>query len=69
MDMYRLLYLKWITSKDLLYSTWNSGQYYVTAWMGEEFGGEMDTCICMAVSLRCSPQIITLLISCTPVQY
>ena len=30
MDMYRLLYLKWITSKDLLYSTRNSGQYYVS---------------------------------------
>ena len=24
MDMYTLLYLKWITNKDLLYSTWNS---------------------------------------------
>ena len=29
-DMYTLLYLKWITSKDLLYSTGNSTQYYVT---------------------------------------
>ena len=34
------LYLKWITNKDLLYSTWNSAQCYVAAWMGEEFGGE-----------------------------
>ena len=24
MDMYTLLYLKWITNKDLLYSIWNS---------------------------------------------
>ena len=40
MDMYTLLYLKWITSKDLLYSTWNSAQCYVVAWMGEECGGE-----------------------------
>ena len=24
MDMYTLLYLKWIINKDLLYSTWNS---------------------------------------------
>ena len=24
MDMYTLLYFKWITNKDLLYSTWNS---------------------------------------------
>ena len=29
-DMYRLLYLKWITNKDLLYSPGNSAQYYVT---------------------------------------
>ena len=36
--MYTLLYLKWITNKDLLYSTWNSAQCYVTAWMGGEFG-------------------------------
>ena len=39
-DMYTLLYLKWITNKDLLYSTWNSAQYYVAAWMGGEFEGE-----------------------------
>ena len=30
MDMYTLLYLKWITNKDLLCSTGNSAQYYVT---------------------------------------
>ena len=29
-DMYTLLYLKWITNKDLLYNTWNSVQYCVT---------------------------------------
>ena len=28
MDMYTLLYLKRITNKDLLYSTWNSAQHY-----------------------------------------
>ena len=28
-----LLYLKWITNKDLLYSTWSSVQCYVTAWV------------------------------------
>ena len=32
-DMYTLLYLKWITNKVLLYSTGNSAQYYVAAWM------------------------------------
>ena len=40
MDVYTLLYLKWITNKDLLYSTGNSAQCYVAAWMGEEFGCE-----------------------------
>ena len=30
-DMYTLLYLKWITNKDLLYSTRNSSQCYVSA--------------------------------------
>ena len=40
MDMYTLLYLKWITSKDLLSSTQNSAQRYVAAWMGGEFRGD-----------------------------
>ena len=39
-NMYTLPYLKWITNKDLLYSTGNSSQCYVAAWMGGEFGGE-----------------------------
>ena len=29
-DTYTLLYLKWITNKDLLYSTGTSAQYYAT---------------------------------------
>ena len=32
--MYTLLYLKWITNKDLPYSTGNSAQRYVATWMG-----------------------------------
>ena len=39
-DRYTLLYLKWITNKDLLYSTETSVQCYVAAWMGGDFGGE-----------------------------
>ena len=39
-DMYTLLYLKWITNKDLLYSTGNSAQCYVATWMGGEGRGE-----------------------------
>ena len=40
MDRYTLLYLKWITNKDLLYSTRSSAQCYVAAWMIGEFGGD-----------------------------
>ena len=38
--MYTLLYLKWITNKNLLYSMGNSAQCYVAAWMGGGFGEE-----------------------------
>ena len=41
---------------------------YVAAWMGGEFVGRMDTCICMAESLCCPPETITtLLIGYTPI--
>ena len=40
-DMYTLLYLKWITNKVLLYSTGNSAQCYVATWMGGAFRGEL----------------------------
>ena len=40
MAMYTLLYLKWITKRNLLYCTENSAQCYVAAWMGGEFGEE-----------------------------
>ena len=40
MDMYTLLYLKRIINKVLLWSTRNSAQGYVAAWVGGEFGGE-----------------------------
>ena len=39
-DMFILPYLKWITNKDLLYSTRNTAQCYVAAWMGGESGRE-----------------------------
>ena len=44
MVMYILLYLKWVT-KDLLYSTWNPTECYVTAWMEGEFGENEYTCM------------------------
>ena len=58
-DMYILLYLKWITHKNLLYSVWNSAQCYVVAWMGGGLGGEW---IHMYVWLCCSPETITTLL-------
>ena len=40
-DMYTLLYFKWITPKVLWYSTGASAaQCYMAAWTGGEFGGE-----------------------------
>ena len=38
--MYTLLYLKWVTNKDILNRTGNSAQCHVAAWKGEESGGE-----------------------------
>ena len=38
--MFTLLYLKWITNKVLVYSTGNSTNCYVAAWMGDKFGNE-----------------------------
>ena len=32
-----LVGIRWIANKDLLYSTGNSTQYSVTAYMGKEF--------------------------------
>ena len=40
MDMYTLLYLKWLTHKDLLDSMGDSAPCYVAAWMGGVFGVE-----------------------------
>ena len=40
MDRHTLLYIKWITNKQLLYSTGNSAQCCVAAWMGGDCGGE-----------------------------
>ena len=61
-NMYTLLYLKWITNKVLLYSTWNRAQCFVAAWMGGEFGGKWTY---MAESLHHSPETITTLLFCS----
>ena len=39
-EMYTLLYFKWITNKDLLYIPGTSAQCSVSAWMGGVFEGE-----------------------------
>ena len=62
MVLYTLLYLKWITKKDLLYSSWNSAQCYMRAGMGGRFEEEwIHIYICVAESLCCSPEAITAL--------
>ena len=74
--MHTLLYSKWITNKNLLYSTGNSPQCYVPAWMREEFGGEWihththtHTHRDMAESLNYTPETTTILfIGYTPIQ-
>ena len=68
MVMYTQLYSKWISNKDLTYSTWNSAQCYLAAWVGGGLG-RMDTRVCIAESLLCSLETTaTLLISYTPAQ-
>ena len=50
--MYTLLYLIWITNKDLLYNIWNSAQCYVPACIRGGFGDEW---ICVYVWVWLSP--------------
>ena len=69
MELYTLLCSKQMANQDLRYSTGNSAQCCVLAWMGVEFGGSMDLCIFMAGSLHCLHEtVITLLIGNTPIQ-
>ena len=64
MVVYTRLYLKWITNKDLLNSTWNSAQCYVAAWMGREFGEEwIHVCIWLSLFTIHLKPLTTLLIS------
>jgi len=67
-DTYTLVHLKWLTNKDLLYSTWNSAQCLCGSLDERVVKGRMDTCICTAESLCCPPETIkTMLISYTPI--
>ena len=67
MDLYTLLYLKWITNKDLLYSTGNFAQCFVAAWMGRGLGE--NGYMYMAESLCHSPETITTLLIKIKIQY
>ena len=67
MDMYTLLYLKWITNKDLLYSTGNSAQCYMAARVGGSLGENGYTYM-YGKSLCCLPETITLSIRYSPLQ-
>ena len=54
--MYTLLYLKRMTHKDPLYSTWNSCSMLCASLDGRGVWERRDTCICMAESFCCSPE-------------
>ena len=51
---------KMIPNKDLLYSTWNSTQLCGSLG-GRGVWGRMDTCTCMAESLKAPPESVTTL--------
>ena len=57
-DMYTLLYLKWITRKGLLLHR-DLCSILGGSLGGRGIWGRMETCICMAESLHCSPEAIT----------
>ena len=60
--MYTLLYLKWVTNKDLLYSAGNAAQCYLAGLDGSGLWGRVDAGTCTAELFRSSPQNITMLL-------
>ena len=66
-DMYTLLYLKWMTNRDMLCST---GALLMLRGSldGRGVWGRMDTCVCMAEPLCYLPETMaTWLISYNPI--
>ena len=57
-DIYTLLYLKWRTYKDL-YIAQVTLLNVMCSLDGKGVWGRADTCVCMAESLRSSPEAIT----------
>ena len=58
-NMYTLLYLKWITNRVLLVQHRELSSMLHGNLDGRGVWGRMDTCICMAESLCCPPETIT----------
>ena len=52
MNVYTLLLVKIDNQYGPTYSTENSAQCYVAAWMGGDLAGTIDTCVCVAESLH-----------------
>ena len=52
-DIYTLLYVKWITNKDLLHSTRNSPQYSLMTQVGKKSLKESGyVCVCVCVHIK-----------------
>ena len=60
-NMYTLLHIKQINSKDLLYSTGNYTQHSVITYMGKESEKRIDICIYTTESFCCTPESNTTL--------
>ena len=69
MDMYTLLYLKMDDHQGPTLEHWELRSMLCDSLDWRGVWGRMATCICMAESLHCSPETITmLLIRYTPIQ-
>ena len=60
--MHTLLYLKWITNKNLLYKHMELCSVLCGSLYGSGVWGRRDTCICVAESLPCSLETTTTLL-------
>ena len=61
MDMCTLPYLKWITNKNYCVQHRELCSAFYGSLDGREVWGRVDTCICTAESLDCSPETVTAL--------
>ena len=55
-DIHTLLYIKFITNKNLLYSTGDSTQYSVMTYVRKESKKRVNICMCITDSLCCTPE-------------